>query len=185
MEQKRKLFEMRNQYRIFDEQGGQVGSVEQVEQSPLASLARFGTDLDVALPMTLAVTDSAGRPALRMHKPWFTRTFSVSRPDGTDLGSIRKRIKLGKARFSIVDASGAELGEIRAQNWRAKDFTVTDHDGHEVAQTTKEWRGLATEMLTDADTYVVNMHADAAEPLRSIALAAALAIDVVMKQKDT
>ena len=46
------------------------------------------------------------------------------------------------------------------------------------------WRGLATELFTDADTYVVNLTPAAVEPLRSLALAASLAIDVVMKQKD-
>lgn len=49
---------------------------------------------------------------------------------------------------------------------------------------TKKWRGLATELFTDADTYVVNLTPAAVEPLRSLALAASLAIDVVMKQKD-
>jgi hypothetical protein len=72
--------------------------------------------------------------------------------------------------------------KIRAQNWRAKDFTVTA--GNVVARATKEWRGLATEMFTDADTYVVTLQPYATEPLRSLALAASLAIDVVMKQKD-
>ena len=184
VEQQRKLFEMRNQYRIFDESGDQIGAVGQVKQSALAIVARFGTDLDVALPVWLEVTDSAGRTVLLMHKPWFRMTFGVSGADGTLLGSISKRIKVGKARFTITDATGAEIGEIRAQNWRAKDFTVTDRAGHEVARATKEWRGLATEMFTDADTYVVRLQPYATEPLRSLALAASLAIDVVMKQKD-
>lgn len=49
---------------------------------------------------------------------------------------------------------------------------------------TKKWRGLTTEMFTDADTYVVRLLPHASEPLRTLALGAALAIDVVMKQKD-
>lgn len=184
VEQKRKFFEMRNQYRIFDESGTQIGAVEQSKQSVMAFVTRFGSDLDALLPVSLEVTDSAGQPVLVMGKPWFRMTFSVSRPDGTRLGSIAKRIKLGKARFTITDPSGAEMGEIRAQNWRAKDFSVTDHAGNEVARATKQWRGLATEMFTDADTYVVNLLPRASEPLRSIALAGSLAIDVLMKQKD-
>ncbi|MGH8911308.1 MAG: LURP-one-related/scramblase family protein [Acidimicrobiia bacterium] len=184
VEQTRKLFEMRNQYRIFDEAGTQIGSVEQSKQSVLAFVARFGSDLDVWLPVSLEVADATGQPVLVMGKPWFRMTFSVSRLDGTRLGSIAKRIKLGKARFTITDPSGAEMGEIRAQNWRARDFTVTDHAGNEVARATKQWRGLATEVFTDADTYVVNLLPQASEPLRSIALAASLAIDVLMKQKD-
>lgn len=183
VEQKRKFFELRNQYRIFDEGGDRVGGIEQTKQSPLTFLARLGTDLDVALPVTLEVSDAQGQTVLVLHKPWFRMTLEVSRPDGTSLGSIRKRIRLGKARFTLADPSGAEIGDIKAQNWRAKDFKILDQTGQEVAQVTKKWRGLATEMFTDADTYVVNLM-QSVEPLRSLAFGASLAIDVVMKQKD-
>jgi len=49
---------------------------------------------------------------------------------------------------------------------------------------TKRWAGLR-ELFTDADTYVVEVRPTAAEPLRSLAVASCLVIDVVMKQKDT
>lgn len=62
VEQRRKLFELNNQYRIFDTGGTQIGVVEQVGQSFLTLLARIGTDLDVALPVTLQVLDAAGSP---------------------------------------------------------------------------------------------------------------------------
>ncbi len=91
---------------------------------------------------------------------------------------------MGKARFTIADSTGAEIGEVRAENWRAKDFVVSDSAGGEVMRTAKTWRGLATEMFTDADTYVVSMQSPPLEPLRSLALASTLAIDVIMKQKD-
>lgn len=184
VEQKRKLFELRNQYRIFDEDGHQVGAVEQVKQSPLAVIARFGTDLDVALPTWLEISDSDGQPLLSMHKPWFRMTFEVARADGQKLGAIAKQIRLGKARFRITDSSGSEMGEVRAENWRAKDFTVVDTHGNPIARASKRWRGLATELFTDADTYVVSLEPHASEPLRSLALAASLAIDVILKEKD-
>lgn len=184
VEQIRKIFEMRNQYRIFDETGAQVGAVEQTQQSALTFLARLGTDLDVYLPVTLEVTDASGSTVLVLHKPWFQRTVQVSRPDGTVVGTIRKRIRLGKARFTLADDSGTEVGEVRAENWRARDFAVVDTSGTEVARAAKQWRGLATEMFTDADTYVVKVQPEAQEPLRSLALGASLAIDLVLKQND-
>ena len=184
VEQRRKFFELRNQYAIFDEAGTKIGALEQTKQSALALLARFGTDLDAMLPTTLELQDTSGQPVLVMHKPWFKMTMSVSDPDGTAIGSIRKQIRVGKARFALTDPSGGELGEVQAQNWRARDFKVFDQGGNEVASTTKQWRGLATEVFTDADTYVVNMQPYASEPMRRLALAAALAIDIVMKEKD-
>lgn len=184
VEQRRKLFEMRNQYRIFDESGNVAGRVEQVDQSPLAVLTRFGTDLDVALPMSLEVTDGGDARVLRLEKPWFTRRFTVLRPDGTLVGSISKQLRVGKARFIMSDSIGTEIGEVRAVNWRARDFVVSDLAGEEVARTSKKWRGLATEMFTDADTYVVNIQPHVSEPMRSLAMAATLVIDVILKQQD-
>jgi uncharacterized protein YxjI len=184
VEQKTKVFELRNQYRIFDESGIQIGAVEQQRQSAVAFLARLGTDWDLALPATLTVFEADGRSALVAHKPWFRMTVEMTRPDGSRIGSIQKRIRMGKARFALTDATGQAIGEVRARNWRAKDFQVSDQDGQVVADVTKKWGGLARELFTDADTYVVNVQEHAADPLRTLAIGACLAIDIVMKQKD-
>ena len=68
VEQHRKFFELRNQYRIFDVDGAEIGTIEQVKQSAFAILARFGTDLDAMLPTTLELKDATGQPVLEMHK---------------------------------------------------------------------------------------------------------------------
>ncbi|HET9007722.1 MAG TPA: phospholipid scramblase-related protein [Actinomycetes bacterium] len=107
----------------------------------------------------------------------------VVRPDGVVLGEITKQIRLGRARFTLLDPRGARLGEVRARNWRAKDFSVLDGAGQPIARVTKRWAGLR-ELFTDADTYVVEVSPAAVDPLRSLAVATCLVIDVVMKQKD-
>lgn len=183
VEQVRRFVEMRNQYGLYSTDGERIGAIEQVGQSPLHVLVRFFSDLDVALPTTLAIEDSTGRAVLRLHKPWFRRQVAVQRADGTELGSIAKQIRLGKARFLLSGPGGVELGELQAQNWRARDFTIVDSAGRQIANVTKQFRGLVTEAFTDADTYVVSLGASQ-EPLRSLALAAALAVDVIMKEKD-
>lgn len=63
-EQVRKFFELRTQYGLYATDGHRIGSIEQVEQSPLHFLTRLFSGLDVALPTTLAVEDSQGRPIL-------------------------------------------------------------------------------------------------------------------------
>jgi uncharacterized protein YxjI len=183
VKQKLKLVELRNEYGVFDPGGHQIGAVAQVGQSPLAWLARVFTSWDVALPITLEIRGPAG-PELLVQKPWFTWKCQVTRADGLPLGQITKQIRLGKARFTLLDPGGAQLGEVRAENWRAKDFSVRDGAGRELARVTKRWAGLR-ELFTDADTYVVEVRPDAADPLRSLAVASCLVIDVIMKQKDT
>jgi uncharacterized protein YxjI len=182
--QKLKLVEMRNEYRVFDQHGQPVGSVRQVGQSPLAFLLRLFSDLDVALPITLQFVNAAGGVELVLHKPWLRWACSVRRPDGTELGTITKRVRFGKARFGLAGPNGGALGEVRARNWRAKDFAVVDTGGLEVARVSKKWAGLR-ELFTDADNYVVEVRPDLGDPLRSLAIASCLAVDVIMKQKDS
>ena len=182
--QKLKLIELKNEFKIFDQHGQQIGTAIQARQSPLAFLARVFSDLDVALPMTLEVRDRSGGIALTLHKPWFRMACSVTRGDGMELGTIRKRIRLGKARFTLLDPGGRDIGEVRAHNWRAKDFSVLDASGQELARVNKKWAGLR-ELFTDADNYVIQLNPAAPDPMRGLAVASVLAIDTVMKQKDS
>src|SRR5688500_16728543 len=46
VDQKTKIFEMKNQYRIYDESKQLIGSIEQVGQGILTFLARLGSDYD-------------------------------------------------------------------------------------------------------------------------------------------
>ena len=181
--QRLKLVELRNQYAVLDPSGRQIGAVEQAPQSPLAFLTRVFTSWDVTLPITLHILGPGTVPELIVHKPWFTWRCQVLRPDGTPLGEITKKVRLGKARFTLFDPRGVQLGEVRAHNWRAKDFGVYDGAGQAIARVTKRWAGLR-ELFTDADTYVVEVSPAAVDPLRSLAVATCLVIDVVMKQKD-
>jgi uncharacterized protein YxjI len=182
--QRRKVFELRNQYTLTDDAGRQIGAVEQVDQSPFAFLARLFSGLDVVLPVTVVVSHLEGALAFRLHKPWFRYTVTVSGGDGAPLGQVRKRIRLGKAGFRVTGPDGDVVGELRAENWRARDFRLDDSDGHEVARVTKQWRGLLTEVFTDADSYAVTFSPSTDDRVRGLALAAALSVDLTMKQKD-
>lgn len=183
--QRRKLFELRNQYTLTDEAGTTIGTVEQVEQSPFTVVARLVSDLDAALPVTLSVKDSTGVEVLRLSKPWFRFAVSVTDGSGTPLGRITKRIRLGKAVFAVTGPDGATAAELRAQNWRARDFALEATSGAELARVTKTWRGLATELFTDADSYAITFDPSTDERVRLLALGAALAVDLTMKQKDS
>jgi uncharacterized protein YxjI len=182
--QKRKFFELRNQYTLVDQTGATVGTANQERQSWLTFLARLGSDLDLTLPVTIIVRDTTQTPVLRISKPWFTTKVSAFTPDDQAIGMVKWKIRLGKRRFALLGPNGEELGEVQAQNWRARDFRVFDQRGQEVAKVTKQWRGLLTEAFTDADSYAVEYSPALGDQLRALAFTAALAVDLVMKQKD-
>jgi uncharacterized protein YxjI len=183
--QRRKFFELRNQYDLLDESGATVGVIEQVGQSPFTFLARLFSDLDVMLPVTLEVKDASGAALLRVHKAWFRLQVDATDPaSGSRIGSVRKRLRLGKASFDVTTPDGRLVGTLKAQNWRARDFALVDGQQRELARVTKQWRGLLTELATDADSYAITFPPDADASTRRLALAAALSVDLTMKQKD-
>jgi uncharacterized protein YxjI len=77
---------------------------------------------------------------------------------------------------------GVKQGSINAENWRAWNFNIADAQGNEIARVTKTWEGIAKTMFTTADNYVVNIHRQLPEPMRSLVVASALCIDTALKQ---
>ncbi len=181
--QKRKLIELTNEYAVFGADGVQVGAVAEVGQSGLKKAARLLTSLDQFMTHTVQVHDSQGRPLIVMTRPAkvFKSTMVVSRPDGMEIGRLVQRNVFGKIRFGM-EAGGAEIGSLNAENWRAWNFVILDHTGVEVARITKTWEGLLTTMFTTADNYLVDIHVPLADPMHSLVVAAALTVDTALKQ---
>lgn len=180
--QKAKLFELKNEYAVLNEGGQPVGAVVQVGQSAFRLITRMSSGLDAAMPVHLEVRDPAGSVLLHLDRPWFRHRMNVSTGDGRPLGQVRMRIRIGKARLVMDDPAGNALGEVHAENWRAWDFRVADTSGNELGRVTKKWAGLAKEFFTDADNYVVQLSPGLADPLRSLVIASTLTIDTLLKQ---
>ena len=183
--QRRKVFELRSQYTLTDEEGNPAGRIEQAKQSALAWLSRLGTNLDVALPTMLEVLDASDQPVLRLAKPWFTWKVTVQDGAGRTIGVISRKIRLGKPVYTLIDPVGSEVGTIRAEDWRSRKFEVLDTAGTPLGRVTKQWRGLFTEIVTDADSYAVTFEPQATSDQRAMTFAGALTVDLVQKQKDS
>jgi uncharacterized protein YxjI len=183
VDQKAKLIELRNEYSIYDEYGNRIGSVMQVGQSVLTRLLRLLIRTDSLLGVKLEIREANGAVALLLHKPALRITCTVSRPNGTVIGRIAARIRLGKARMAITDPAGSVLGEVRAENLRAWNFNVQDATSRLIARVDKKWAG-ARELFTTADKYRVEVDPNLTDPLRSLVVASCLAIDTLLKQQN-
>jgi uncharacterized protein YxjI len=181
--QKVKLIELTNEYKVFDQQGAQIGSVAQVGQSTLKKAARLVSSLDQFMTHTYEIRDAQEQPVLVLTRPrkFMKSKFQIAKPDGTVVGDVAQKNMLGKIRFSL-SANGREVGTLNAENWRAWNFNIQDANGTEVARITKTWEGLAKTVFTTADNYFVEISAPIEEPLRSLVVAAALCIDTALKQ---
>lgn len=90
-------------------------------------------------------------------------------------------LTVGHARFAL-EVQGQPIGSIHAESTSAWGFSIRDLDGHEIAQITKTWAGWAKERFTKADNYILQIHYELSEPLRSLVVATTVAVDVALKQ---
>ncbi|MEU6809840.1 phospholipid scramblase-related protein [Streptomyces sp. NPDC046831] len=181
--QKAKLIELTNEYKVFDQNGNQIGAVTQVGQGALRKIVRFLWSIDQFLTHKLEIRDAHGRPQLLLTRPAkiFKSRVVVTRPDGQPVGEIVQQNVFGKINFAM-NVNGQKVGAIKAENWRAWNFAIVDHADNEVARITKTWEGLAKTMFTTADNYVLQIHYQLPEPLRTLVVATALTVDTALKQ---
>jgi uncharacterized protein YxjI len=183
--QKTKIIELANEYKVFDGAGKELGAVRQTGQSTLKKAARLFTSLDQFLTHKLEITDASGATQLTLTRPAkvFKSTVVVLRPDGSEIGRIVQENMIGKIRFRI-EAGGQRLGAIQGENWIAWNFAIKDANDAEIARITKTFEGVARTLFTTADHYVVQIHKELPEPLRSLVVASALCVDTALKQDE-
>ncbi|EFC86209.1 Scramblase family protein [Parafrankia sp. EUN1f] len=181
--QKTKIIELTNEYAVFNQQGTQIGSVVEVGQSALKKAVRLVGSIDQYFTHRLEVRDTAGVPQLVLTRPrkLLKSKVIVALPDGREIGRIAQQNVFGKIRFSL-EADGVSVGMIKAENWRAWNFSIVDQTDTEVARVTKTWEGLARTLFTSADNYVVQLHRPLPQPMLSLVVASALTIDTALKQ---
>lgn len=181
--QKAKIFELTNQYGVFNQQGTQVAQVNQVGQSRAKKVMRLVSSLDQFMTHKLEISDPAGQVLMRLTRPAkiIKSTVVVEDAAGNEIGRIVQEKMIGKINFGL-EANGQRLGAIKAENWRAWNFRIEDNAGTEIARITKTFEGIAKTMFTTADNYVVQMHTKPPQPLHSLVVASALSIDTALKQ---
>lgn len=120
-----------------------------------------------------------------------SRGFSFLRPKirilangQTEIGYFKAKLFSFGGTFFIHDTQDKRIGEVKG-DWKGWNFTIRDDAGKELGVITKKWAGLGKELFTSADTYVISINKDTATGagVRSLLLAAGLAIDTVFKEK--
>ena len=103
---------------------------------------------------------------------------------GREIGYFKSKLFTIGGGFSIYDTADKKVGEIKG-DWKGWAFKVLDEQGSEIGMVAKQWAGLGKEFFTSADTYVISVTGEAAknEAVRSLILAAGIAIDTVFKEK--
>jgi uncharacterized protein YxjI len=184
--QKAKLIEVNAEYAVYDQHGQRIGAVREVGQSIMKKAMAVRADRNRT--HRLQVVDLNGQVLIALTRPSTILRSKVMVRDanGAEIGQIvQKNIGIiGKIRF-VLESGGQPLGSINAEGWDAWDFSIQDATGNEIARITKTWAGLAKEWFTKGDNYVVQIHRSLDEPLRSLVIAAALAVDTALRQDNS
>lgn len=89
----------------------------------------------------------------------------------------------GHVRFGL-EAGGQRLGSILAESDDKRDFQIRDAKGNEIGRISETWDGWGAPGSTKPDNYVVQIYERLAEPLHSLVIAAALAVDFALEAGD-
>lgn len=169
-------FRFHNEYAVLDEHGERVGVLTATRPGSLSPVLRLGGDVEVLLPVTLELRDLSAALVLRISKRWGRMVAHVADGDGASLGCVRRRWRPGRRRFELV-ADHRKVGEVRAENWRATEFAVVDEAGRELARAEKQ---RAEGPGGEGARYLIQIPQQASEPLRALAVGAALALEAVV-----
>lgn len=182
--QKVKVIELTNEFRIRDENGNDVGYIRQEGQTALKKLARLVSSLDQFMTHKLSVYDAAGTKVLELERPrkFVKSKLIVTDGGGRKAGEIVQKNVFGKINFGLQDATGTPVGQIKAENWRAWNFAIVDQTDREIGRITKKWEGVVKAAFTTADNYLVEIDPSVTGDLRLLTLASAAGIDTALKQ---
>jgi hypothetical protein len=101
---------------------------------------------------------------------------------GRDVGRIvQQSIRRTETAYSLLGPNGRFLGELQAENWVSWELRIVDGHQREVATITRDWTGLDPARFPRPDDYVVRLTDTVNEPLRTLVVAGALSLEVVVR----
>ena len=182
IDEKVNLFQFENQYKVFNDKGINIGSINQkltTGQKVLRLLLN-----KAMLPFKLEIKDSNGMLIASISRDW---TFWMSKiiiksGDDKEIGSVRQKFKLFKPTFNIFNHEGSQVAQITG-DWKAWNFTINNESGAPIGTITKKWAGIAKEIFTTADKYFVNIDPSYSNMVNKvIIISSAITIDMVLKE---
>jgi uncharacterized protein YxjI len=179
------VMKLRDTYDLLDPESGTTLGVVKDETSGWARWSRLLVQ-KILLPATFNVYEQEAMPpvlVIRKRPGFWHANVRVYDQRGSEIGFFKSKLFTLGGGFYIHDTSGQRIAEVKG-DWKGWNFTFLSN-GNELGVITKKWAGIGREFFTTADQYVIALSdtAPSAPNLAGLLLAAALAIDVVFKEK--
>lgn len=180
-----RLFKFEDVYDLVDPVTGETVGEARERLSTILKFARLIIGKRV-LPMEIGIRHAGSAAPVATISKGFTfwrAKVEIRDAGGTVLGVLQAPVLSLFKYFRLLSETGEEIGKVEG-NLIGWEFTITGRDGAPLGTVAKKWAGMARELLTSADRYVVRLDGEArtSRPLKTLVIAAAIAIDAVFKE---
>ncbi|MFF5265522.1 phospholipid scramblase-related protein [Actinomadura viridis] len=170
----------RSKYKVMEEDGTLLAVADEIgEHGRTQKLQTYFPGKSELHGRAVLLTTPDETPLFVVDKEQGRMLTTVRSPEGQVVGTFRTE-RVGR-RYVLHDGEDEPIGEISVDLAR-NNFVVTDTKGKEVAHVRKKWAGIATHLLTTADKYTLTISDPVAEPLRTMAVLTAIAMDMTLHE---
>jgi uncharacterized protein YxjI len=137
------------------------------------------------MPTRVDVEDMAGVRQFSIKKGFQLLTAKVQVVDGKGnaAGYFKSKLFSLGGGFHVFDNHDIKVAEVKG-DWKGWNFKFIGNSAQEIGTVSRKWGGLAKELFTSADSYVITINDSVSSQGKSMLLVAAgLAIDIVFKEK--
>ena len=181
------LLKLTDAYDILDPATGRNIGLAKEEPPTWAKWLRLVVEKH-RLPTAINVYENEGQPPVVSIKRGFTfirAKINVVAGDGRSLGYFKSKLLTIGGGFHVYDHADQAVAEVKG-NLVGWEFRFLNKSGREIGTVSKKWAGLAKELFSSADTYVIALTdlSSAGPDTAGLLLAAGLAIDIVYKENE-
>lgn len=184
IDEKVNFFKFANEYKIYDENGQQIGIIKQKLSMGEKILSLFiGKS---SMPFYLDIINLNGEIELSIYRRWtfFMPKIYIIEPNGKIISKIHQKFRFIKPKLVLFNNNHQVIGEISG-DWKGWNFKITDNNLNEIGRINKKWAGITKEFFTTADKYNVAIDLNLSDlTKRKTILAAAAIIDMLFKENN-
>ena len=183
IDEKIEVFKLSNAYKVYDGQGQEIGAIQEHKSFFNVILDMFLSDSMMPFELNILNADGKRIAQLKRGLTLLRSKVRIFNEAGAPIGSFKHMFSLVNPKFILMDNEGREIATIKG-DWAAWNFEITDTAGQRIGRVDKKWDGLAKELFTTADKYVVNIEPSVTDENQRIAIASvAAAIDMILKEE--
>jgi len=183
IKEKVKFFKSHQTYDIFDfETEEHVGTAEEKISGLIKTLRWF---INKALmPTKVEIRDEEDALVFQIKRGavFFRARVDVLNADGELIGYFKSKLFSFGGGFWVYDKKDRQFAEVKG-NFIGFNYRILTPEGDELGKVTKKWGGMAKELFTSADTYMIDIDEDLHDQpvAKMLVLAAAISIDIIFK----